>query len=285
MTDNMEQKRLDVAKMDEVALDGVCHLMTAQDWDELLMNRISGSDNEPVKPLSADFIIRHKDEINMNLLALWIPLMIGMKVPGYDMNFVKRFWTFIQSDGGNDANLITAQKLLGDKYSIVEKEYLANLNPWDSAQPIYEDDAVKRAGMLPSFADIEAKPYFYDKAQVATCLQFAMDVPDTFIEKFIHMIHFPSLLENRNLGEERMNAIIDKFSVKIGRTRRRLFPDGTVIDTNDLINGITPGENYLDNLKRYATEDETAIKRILQKFPRAVLDCEDPANKEVMQGK
>ena len=279
---NNEQKLMDVVNMTEQALDGVSHLMTVADWENLLTKRISDS-NEGVKPLSADFIIRHKNEIRMDLLSLWTFYMIGTDVPGYDLNFMHRFWKFMNIDGLEDVHCISAKKMLGDKWSKVENLLKQNVKMLDSTAVLDFDTLDKQLAFLPTLADYEANPYHYDNSIFLTMLEFIPDIPDTFIEKFIHLVSFNCIFDNMNMSNERKTEILKKFSVRIGRTKRYLFPDGTVVKCDDFRDGVTPGNAYLDNVNRYATEDEKAIREIVAKFPRAVEDCDAPSNAAVMK--
>ena len=281
MTNN-EQKLLDVAHMTETAINGVAHLMTVADWEQFLAKRIADSNNG-VQPLSADFILEHKNDIRLDLLNLWCQLMVGMGQPGYDLNFFHRFWAFMSFDGMNDVNCITAKKVLGDKYAPVEQMFKGQIVDLDSTNVLDLDTVDKQVGFLPSLLDYEKKPYFYDTGILKTMLEFLPDIPDSFIEKFIHLVSFPCLFDNQNINTKRKDEILAKFSVRIGRTHRFLFPDGSVVKQGDYRDGVTTGNAYLDNVQRYATEDEKAIKAIVKKFPRAILDCTEGDNALVMK--
>ena len=281
MSEVKEQKLMDVVNMSEQALNGVSHLMTVADWENLLTKRISDSNDGP-KPLSAQFILEHKNEIRMDLLSLWTFLMIGYDVPGYDLDFCHRMWAFMNIDGFEDVHAVSAKKILGEKWYKVEEMFKDKVIKLDSTEVLDCDTVEKQVAFLPTLKDFEANPYFYDMSVFKTMLEFIPDIPDTFIEKFIHLISFPCIFDNMNMSNERKTEILKKFGVRIGRTKRFLFPDGSTVKQDDFRDGITPGNCYLDNVNRYVTEDEKAIKAIIAKFPRAVEDCFSPENAKVM---
>lgn len=283
---NSEVKEMDVVNMDEMALDGVSHLMTVKDWEGLLGKRLYDS-NEGVKPLSADFIIKHKNDMRMGLLNLWFQIMVGMGVKGYDLDFMRRFWKYCQLDGMQDCTCIASRQFLGETkdYPKVEAIFKDKVLMLDTAKLLDLDTVEKQVAFLPTLQDYEKNPYYYDMAVLYSMLEFLPDIPDTFLEKFIHLVNFPCIFDNLNLSNDRKLQIIDKFGVRIGRTQRFLLPDGTVVKKTDMRDGLEPGNEYYDNVQRYKTEDEKAIRAIVQKFPRAVLDCYEGDNALVMQGK
>ena len=95
-----ETNKIDVSVMNEAALEGINHLLSKDNWTTLLGVRMKDLTN--IQPLSADFIVKHKNDIGLQYLAMFGSLM--MDDPnvgkGYNLDFFHRFW-FSRHQRGN----------------------------------------------------------------------------------------------------------------------------------------------------------------------------------------
>lgn len=273
--------------MTEAAINGVCHLFQKTDWYQLLANRVR--DPEKIMTLSADFIIQHANDLNLKLLTMVSARMCDYEElrKGYTLEFFHKFWRFVEYDAGAAAQMAWQ---LGGEFNTHTFENLLVPTLYDKkvlsilVDTFDKPDTHKRWKDLPSCADYEKNPFHYDAVQLKGICGLNKDIPLDWIERFVHLINFHVFFENMRLSDKDKEAIIEKFGVQIAGSSRYLFPDGSILDRDNHANREI-GECYLDNVCRYATEDEQAIREVIKRFPRAVFDCEHPDNKLAMNGK
>ena len=281
MDKEMKTKEIDVASLNEAALDNLSHLLTKKNWHTLLVKRLGDWDH--VTPLSAKFILEHKNELNLDMLTLFGAFMKENPqfAKEYDLDFFHRFWAFATFDGGADSS-IASVKLHFKTQDPAIMEIIKQSSNKDTAAVLLEDTDFDSA--LPTFKEYDKNPYFYDATQLATMVQLRSDNSMDFMETYVHLFPFSALMANKSLTLKKRQEVIKRFGVEIENTRRYLLPDGSVVEGNQL-DTVTDGYAYLDNINRYATENEKAIREIIEKFPRAVKDCFDEENAKVMQKK
>ena len=279
-----EVKQINTVEMSEGALNGISHLLTVKDWEDLLNKRLCGKDTP--QPLSAQFVFDHRNDMCLTLFPVFAMLMRSAGVQGYALDFLHKFWAFFNWEGGEAAEMAVVKKVLGDEKF---KSITADLNSALSNFVTYKvldketlDDVLK---ILPTFSDFEKNPYGFCNAQLNTMLEFHNNISLDFVEQFIHLVKFPALLCNLNVKPEFIADVFDRFGVRLGRTQKYLFPDGTVAKKSNPFDGMLPGKNYLDNVQRFATEDEKAIKEMVSKFPRVLQLCDEGDNALAMKGK
>lgn len=284
MTNTTQQTQIETYKMTEGALNGLSHLLTIKDWEQLLEKRLTSDEQIP---LSAEFLLEHRNDLNLTLFPVFALIMRHKGVQGYDLNFLHKFWAFFNWEGGNGAECEIVKKVLVDakKFEDLTLDIRNTVSNWVSFEVIEKEKLSDILAVLPSFSDFEKNPFGYCNAQFNTMLEFSDNISLDFVEKFIHLVKFPALLCNLNVKPEFIADVFDRFGVRLGRTQKFLFPDGTVAKKGNPFDNMLAGKNYLDNVQRYATEDEVAIKKIVQKFPRALQLCDEGENALVMQGK
>lgn len=285
MTNEMQQKQINTAEMTEGALNGLSHLLTVQDWENLLDKRLSAKDT--VQPLSAQFLLDHKNEMCLTLFPVFALLMRKEGLKGYDLNFLHKFWAFFNWEGGQGAEIEVIRKVVTDsnKFKEITDDLYANVSNFVPYQVLEKETLQDVLSLLPSLSDYEKNPYGFCNAQLNSMLEFHDNIPLDFVERFIHLVKFPALLCNLNVKPEVIADVFDRFGVRLGRTQKYLFPDGTVAKKSNPFDGMVPGKNYLDNIQRYGTEDEKAIKEIVAKFPRVLQLCDEGDNALAMNGK
>lgn len=274
-----ETNKIDVSVMNEAALEGINHLLSKDNWTTLLGMRMKDLTN--IQPLSADFIVKHKNDIGLQYLAMFGSLM--MDDPnvgkGYNLDFFHRFWKFSQFDGGSSCTLMYTLNRPGNKGTfkreILDKQcnidtimHCGDTNPNDT---------------LPTFQDYEKNPYFYDAGQLGNMVLFRDDVPVDFADRFIHLFPFMCVFSNQRLNKKQKTEFLNRFGIALADDRY-LFPDGTVVSSKNF-NDSEEGEAFYDNVLRYKTEDESAIRAIIAKWPRAIQDCFYPENALAMKAK
>lgn len=285
MANEMTQKTIETADMTEGSLNGLSHLLTVKDWEDLLDRRLCGKDTP--QPLSADFILEHKNDLCLTLFPVFALLMRQAGLKGYDLNFLHKFWAFFNWEGGQGAEIEVVRKVVTNEaqFKNITSDLYSSVSPFVTYTLLEKDTLEEILPLLPSFADFEKNPYGFCNAQLNTMLEFHKDIPLDFVERFIHLVKFPALLCNLNTKPELIADVFDKFGVRLGRTQKYLFPDGTVAKKTNPFDNIQPGKNYLDNIQRYATEDEKAIKEIVARFPRVLLLSDEGDNALAMNGK
>lgn len=275
---NENKNKIEVANMSEQALDGVSHLLNKDNWENLFAERISDITN--IQPLSAKFIKDHENDICFALFSAFASSVKNNEEMGKDftLDFFHRYWRYCLFNGKSGTQV--AYAIYNQKSShIFEKEILDKQSPLDLASLIGATDF----STLPSCKDYEANPYFYDSMQLSAILCLNKEVPLDFLERFVHMVSFADVFTNINLSKKDKESIMDKFGVQIGKTSRYVFPCGTVVSSD--FKDIDEGREYYDNVNRYQTEDEAAIREVIKKFPRALLTCDDPQNALAMKAK
>lgn len=276
-----ETNKIDVSVMNEAALEGINHLLSKDNWMTLLGMRMKDVTNP--QPLSADFIIKHENDIGFQYLTMFASLMVDDPTvgKGYNLDFFHRFWKFAQFDGGHSCTLMYALNRPGVsdtfKNDILAKQ--SNLRTITLASdPDTNPDTV-----LPTFQEYEKNPYFFDAGQLCNMVMFRSDVPLDFADRFVHLFPFVCVLINKRVTPKQKKEFIKRFGVPLA-DKRYLFPDGTVVESTHLDRPVE-GEAFYDNVLRYKTEDEAAIRAIIAKWPRAIKDCFDPENALAMKAK
>lgn len=275
---------IEVENLEETALECVSHLLTADDWDALLRNRMKDVKN--VKPLSADFIIRHKNEINMANLPAFVMFMKSdpnIKCDDYTVDFFHRFWRDAQFDGGKGALLEFAPMAQID-HSPFLNEFLANQCRDCLGQVLLEGSMSAQQKKLPTWQEYEKNPYFYDSCHLQAMALMKSEVPMEIGERFVHIFPFGMFFTNNWIKPEVKEKWLEHFGVQLGKSDRYLLPCGTVVHGENH-NKTNVGAMYYNNVKRFKTEDEAAIRAIIKKFPRAIEDCFFPENAEAMKSK
>jgi hypothetical protein len=284
MTNDMEMKQIAVEEMTEGAINGLSHLMTIKDWETLLEKRLSAKNS--VQPLSAEFILEHRNDMCLTLFPVFALLMRNEGLKGYDLNFLHKFWAFFNWEGGEGAECQVVKKIITDKakFDSLNADLFGSVSNWLTYTLLEKENLQDVVAILPKLSDIEKNPYGYCNAQLNAVLEFSPEVPMEFLERFVHLVKFPSILCNLNVKPEVIADVFNKFGVKIGRTQKYLFPDGTVAKKSNPFDNMLPAKNYLDNIQRYATEDEKAIKEVVAKFPRVLQLCDEGDNALAMKG-
>lgn len=281
----MEQKQIVTADMTEGALNGLSHLLTVKDWEDLLDKRLCGKDKP--QPLSAEFLLEHRNDMCLTLFPVFALLMRNEGLKGYDLDFLHKFWAFFNWEGGNAAEVEVIRKVVTDsnKFKEITDDLQNSVSNFITYTILEKDTLEEILPLLPTLQEFEKNPYGFCNAQLNTMLEFHKDIPMDFIERFIHLVKFPSILCNLNASPETIADVFDKFGTRLGRTQKYLFPDGTVAKKTNPFDQIQPGKNYLDNVQRFATEDEAAIKAVVAKFPRVLQLCDEGDNALAMNGK
>lgn len=284
-----DNNKIETGNLNEMALEGVSHLLGLDDWFQLIPNRMRNNDNP--QTLGAEFIRNHKNDMNMALLTMWAARMCDMPEmrSQFDMDFCRQFWRYMRIDGGNAAQLAYQNTYRGNtgwfKENIISKLYDKNLT--QLLLDCFDKPTSRKWKLLPTCADYEKNPYFYDACQLDCIIGMNEDVPDEFLERFVHLVSFNTIFENAKLSMERKTQILNKFSVPIEKSTNVLFPCGTIVDSaSEYFQKREEGEAFYDNVARYCQgATEKAIRDINAKFPRAVKDCLDPQNALAMQSK
>ena len=274
-----ETNKIDVSGMNEQALEGVNHLLSKENWTQLLGLRMKDITN--LQPLSTEFIINHKNDLGFRYLAMFGSLMVDDKTYGkdYNLDFFHRFWRFSDFDGGNSVALMYALNK-PDKTDTFEKNILCHQCRQNTSISMNDENPDTT---LPTFQDYEKNPYFYDAGQLSSMVLFRSDVPADFADRFIHLFPFADFFTNLRVPKKVKKQFVERFGVVLG-DKRWLFPDGTVVAGNTY-GSVDDGDSFYDNLLQYKTEDENAIRTIIAKFPRAINDCLDPENALAMKAK
>lgn len=269
----------------EAVLDGMSNLITKEQWQSLLDDRMDvnpGAKNEYL--LSKEFILKYKNNMLLSQLPLYC--MVAWDKQKLDVDFLKRFWRFISFPAGNEvllefSNFCQAGQGFAEAYSALVNP----INPVKIA--IGEADPF-------TMEQLDKRPFHYSKEHWNYSLNQMKDVSLEFVEKYINMIDFLPLLNNANLSEEKRIEIRDKFSVAFDKTtddddgsvRSYLFPCGALLQDTAWYT-MNSGSLYLRNRNRFSVSDDykDVLPKVVAKFPRAFEDCLSGGNEVVMQDK
>lgn len=280
--ENMEKaNKIEVKDMSEHALAGISHLLTQENWYDLLSSRVS--DIRTPKALSAQFILDNKDNINFANFVTFFAGMLSLPEvrDQYTLDLMRRFWKFATLDAGGAPQLVWFMAQNDNTTALIKSRILDHQSKQETLILVAEDNPTAK---LPTFQDYEKNPYNYDMLQLMSMVMLHNSVPVEFAERFVHLFPFGDYFTNSEIPMPEKENFVEKFGVQIGNSKRWLFPDGSVVEGENL-DSISAGREYLDNVQRYATEDEKAIREIIARFPRAVKDCFDPENAEAMKAK
>lgn len=266
----------------EQMLDGMSNFITPEQWRTLLNDRINyapGADNELL--LSKEFILKYKNHMLLSSLPLYC--MIAWDKRNLDIEFLKRFWNYIDFTEGNDL-LLDFQEFSGSSKGFLE----AYKSMCDMT-----DVALIHSGDVAPFTmeQLDKNPFHYNGEQWTASLNKMKEVNKEFLEKYIHMVDFLAVLNNPNLKTTDRVALRDHFGVKTthpnGNTNKNvyLFPCGAVLEDENW-RDMSAGLAYLKNKNRFAIkEQDEAIKQVVAKWPRAFEDCLSGGNELVMVDK
>ena len=271
-----KEREFNIATASETVLDGMSHMLTKDDWDTLLLAR-QQVDNpwDKAAGLSAAFIIKYRNKLNLSLLSSFVVYQ-AHNYPDMNMDFVKRFWRYFPMDAGKAAHFHGKGT---DPYQELYKErffqYIDTSIPYEMG---YSKDVTV------TYADLDKDPYKYDIGVWSTVIKNTKEqIPIEFIHKYIHLMKFDEILINPNLTDARKQEIIKEFSIPVGTDgKQNLFPCGALLNGEE----ITPGLEYYNSESRFGGWENTKdIMAIATKFKRALFDCEYAENKAVMQPK
>lgn len=266
----------------EQMLDGMSNFITPEQWRTLLNDRINyapGADNELL--LSKEFILKYKNHMLLSSLPLYC--MIAWDKRKLDIEFLKRFWNYIDFTEGNDL-LLDFQEFSGSSKGFLE----AYKSMCDMT-----DVALIHSGDVAPFTmeQLDKHPFHYNGEQWTASLNKMKEVNKEFLEKYIHMVDFLAVLNNPNLKNADRVALRDHFGVKITHPNGNkdknvyLFPCGAVLEDENW-RDMSAGLAYLKNKNRFAIKDQDeAIKQVVAKWPRAFEDCLSGGNELVMVDK
>ena len=267
--------QLETKTANEQMLDGMSNFITTEQWRTLLNDRINyapGASNELL--LSKNFILKYKNHLNFAALPLYC--LVAWDKQGLDVEFLKRFWNFIDFTEGNEI-LLDFQEFSKSGKGFVEA-YTKLCDPTDTS--------LIHSGAVAPFTmeQLDKHPFHYNGEQWTASLNKMKDVSIEFLEKYINMVNFLAVLNNPNLNEAKRLEIRDHFAV-VGKDKHYLFPCGAVL-TDTSWREMSSGQPYLKNKQRFAMRDiDDEIKQVVAKWPRAFEDCLSGGNELVMVDK
>lgn len=267
---------IDTKHVAEKMLDGMSNMVIDSQWKTMLMDRSGFSENgSDDLLLSKDFILKYKNRLCFDSFALYVSSAWEKK--GLDLEFLRRFWNFVDFVEGTDALLSFAD--ISNTGAQFRKVYKEEVDPTSVV-----DISMGRVRGF-TMQELDDRPFRYNGEQWKSSLHVMKEIAPEFIEKYINMMCFVSILTNDNIKEADKEFIRSKFSVelkgKIGNESTFMFPDGSVLVSNSWDN-MKGGKSYLKNKNRYASEEEDAMKKLIEMYPRAVEDCFSGGNEKVM---
>lgn len=265
---------IDVQKVNENVLDGMANMISDSQWEELMLTRspVSDGGNSSLY-LSKDFIVKYRNRLGFRGFCVFAGA--AWDASKLDMDFLHRFWRFVTFSEGSDT-ILSFSDVKGSSNNMRDA-YIKEVNP-TCIMDIY-------LGTVPPFSlkELDARPFHYNMEQWRASINMLPEIDDEFIDKYIHMMDFSSIITNDLLSKKRKQEIANKYGILDGNFY--VFPCGASVSKS--FDSLTSGHAFLRNKNRFGNQNlnEATMKTLIERFPRAFEDCAFPENAAVMVNK
>lgn len=270
---------IDIIENNEQFLDGMSNFIKDNQWGDMLLQRCNPELKDyKSKLLSPEFIIKYKNSLCFDSFTTYLAL--AWKEKGLTVDFMKRFWKYVDFVGANE-DVLLDHKDFNQGDDSLSKIYNAMCDGRSVA-----DIMLKTAEPF-SMEELDKRPYHYNGEQWNASLSRMKNITTEFIDKYIHLMNFDSILNNPNLSAAFKKELVKKYSEETtidGRTLR-VFPCGSVLE-GEAYDNMKPGRAYYANEHHVAVQGAKEVaKKLKERFPRAFEDCMYPDNAAVMVDK